>query len=125
GGKHRVPDPDCTCGVYAYKDRAKVGVAPAVMGVVGEVALWGRMVIAEFGYRAEFGYPVRLIGSALLPVGAVEAMKQTYGVPMEIEPLPLAGVQAPQLLSSPPLNPASLQAAPPSWIPAATARYVV
>ena len=127
--KHQIPDPDCTCGVYAYKDRSHSGVAPGVMGVVGEVALWGRVVIAELGYRAEFGYPARLIGSALLPVGAVEALKAAYGVPVEIEPLPLAGIQAPPSWTSVPLapsvNPANLQTAPPSWTPGATPPHVV
>jgi hypothetical protein len=56
---HRVPALDCRCGIHATHD-------PHVLrrtrdpAVLGRVALWGRVIEHELGYRAEFGYPQRL-----------------------------------------------------------------
>ena len=56
---HAAPNVDCTCGLHGVHDpdllrRTK---NPAVLG---RVALWGRVIEHESGYRAEFGYPQRL-----------------------------------------------------------------
>jgi hypothetical protein len=56
---HVAPNVDCTCGLHATHDpdplrRTK---SPAVLG---RVALWGRIVEHELGFRAQFGYPQRL-----------------------------------------------------------------
>ncbi|MGH2635532.1 MAG: hypothetical protein ACRDHU_05230 [Actinomycetota bacterium] len=56
---HRVPGLDCTCGIHATHtfDLLRRTRDPAVLGMV---ALWGRVLEHEHGYRAEFGYPQRL-----------------------------------------------------------------
>jgi hypothetical protein len=58
---HRAPDADCTCGLYAVDGLDRL---PAVTGrdvtVIGSVALWGKMVEHDSGFRAELGYPDRL-----------------------------------------------------------------
>jgi hypothetical protein len=56
---HRVPGPDCTCGIHATHtaDPLRRTRDPAVLGTV---ALWGRVLEHELGYRAEVGYPQRL-----------------------------------------------------------------
>jgi hypothetical protein len=56
---HRVPDVDCTCGIYATisTDPLRRTRDPAALGVV---ALWGRVLEHEHGYRAEYGYPQRV-----------------------------------------------------------------
>lgn len=72
----RVPEFDCTCGVYAsdtlcslassYQPRGlafaswpgKRALAPA--SVVGTVAMWGRVIEHVHGFRSEFAYPDRL-----------------------------------------------------------------
>lgn len=61
---HRAPHPDCVCGIHAFTDR---GAAIAALGdtgddpdgalVVGRVRVWGRVVVCEHGYRAEWAYP--------------------------------------------------------------------
>jgi hypothetical protein len=56
---HAAPNIDCSCGLHATHEldilrRAK---SPAVLG---RVALWGRVIEHELGYRAQFGYPQRL-----------------------------------------------------------------
>jgi hypothetical protein len=59
GRRHRVPDVGCRCGLHALRDTGSLRRTrdPAV---VGTVALWGRIVEHEYGYRAEWAYPQRL-----------------------------------------------------------------
>jgi hypothetical protein len=56
---HRPPSMGCTCGVHATREPELLRRArgPAV---VGTVALWGTIVEHTLGFRARFGYPVRL-----------------------------------------------------------------
>jgi len=55
----RVPALECRCGLHAMRaaDAIRRTRDPAVAGTV---ALWGRVVEHEHGYRAEWGYPQRL-----------------------------------------------------------------
>ena len=64
---HRAPEECCTCGVYAVhsaEDAAAYLVGrnspEAVHRVLGRVALWGRVVECEHGWRAERAYPAQL-----------------------------------------------------------------
>lgn len=57
--RHAAPDLACTCGLHGTHSfeilrRTK---NPAVLG---RVALWGRVVEHEYGFRAQFAYPQRL-----------------------------------------------------------------
>lgn len=56
---HDAPALDCLCGLHASTsfDVLRRTRCPAV---IGRVALWGRIVEHERGYRASFGYPQRL-----------------------------------------------------------------
>lgn len=59
GRMHVAPSLECTCGLHGAHDtdilrRTK---DPAVLGTV---ALWGRVIEHEHGYRARFAYPQRL-----------------------------------------------------------------
>jgi hypothetical protein len=56
---HHAPGIDCTCGIHATHttDPLRHTRDPAVLGTV---ALWGRVVEHELGYRAELAYPQRL-----------------------------------------------------------------
>jgi len=57
--RHDAPDPLCTCGLHATHtiDVLRRTRCPAVLG---RVALWGRVVEHEHGYRAQYAYPQRL-----------------------------------------------------------------
>ena len=59
---HEPPHVDCSCGLHATLDLGflRRTRCPAVLG---RVALWGRVIEHEHGYRARFAYPqsVRLI----------------------------------------------------------------
>ncbi|MEK7501166.1 MAG: hypothetical protein AAB642_03520 [Patescibacteria group bacterium] len=68
--KHGAPDPVCQCGFYGAKTaedllcgfdlsvlRTRLGWRPLA---VGRVALWGRLIEHEQGYRAQFAWPVEI-----------------------------------------------------------------
>ena len=56
---HDAPDPACTCGLHGTQglEVLRKTKCPAVLG---RVALWGRVVEHEHGYRAQFAYPQRV-----------------------------------------------------------------
>ncbi len=59
---HRSPEPGCTCGIHAMKDpfRLRRARPKGSAGVIGTVAMWGRVIEHTRGWRAEFAYPARL-----------------------------------------------------------------
>jgi hypothetical protein len=60
---HRSPAEGCTCGLYATSTPealARAGVFSPGIGVVGAIAMWGRVVEHGRGARSEFAYPARL-----------------------------------------------------------------
>jgi len=56
---HVAPDLGCTCGLHGTHgwDILRRTRSPAV---IGTVAMWGRVVEHEMGYRGEYAYPQRL-----------------------------------------------------------------
>jgi hypothetical protein len=56
---HAAPDPSCTCGLHGTHglEVLRKTRCPAVLG---RVALWGRVIEHEHGFRAQFAYPQRL-----------------------------------------------------------------
>lgn len=62
---HDVPDPHCSCGVYAARTRAhlqKMGyhffdLDEDRLVIIGQVNLWGGIVPGSQGWRAQFAYP--------------------------------------------------------------------
>ncbi|GAC1372911.1 MAG: hypothetical protein NVSMB32_16560 [Actinomycetota bacterium] len=93
---HAGPSPgvDCGCGLYAALDletlRELANPDLVVPRGVGEVALWGRVIPADLGYRAQFAYPRRLwvvreSVPALEWMGALPmALARNYGVPVDL-----------------------------------------
>jgi hypothetical protein len=53
---HASPNIDCTCGLHGTHgiDILRRTRCPAVLG---RVALWGRVIEHDFGFRAQFAYP--------------------------------------------------------------------
>jgi hypothetical protein len=57
------------CGIYALKEPDDLpkwaptfsAWAPGMPRVIGQVALWGRVLEHELGYRAEYAYPVSFV----------------------------------------------------------------
>jgi hypothetical protein len=80
---HTIPQADCSCGIYAFKTRQDLeGSEYAQMPVHGRVALWGRVIEHEHGYRAQRAYPAQLWVAAHLPIGVVDQLRTKYGVPI-------------------------------------------
>jgi hypothetical protein len=57
---HDVPDPECSCGIYAVVSPDALGTVRGGVSVVGSIALWGRVVEHDRGYRGQLAYPQRL-----------------------------------------------------------------
>lgn len=78
---HRAPDPACSCGLYAVRSaRALTDYAfdLATGVVIGRVRLWGRIVEATAGYRAELGYPDALFALRPLPEQERQELELLY-----------------------------------------------
>jgi len=85
-----LPEQQCGCGIYAAIDlpTLKELVQPdlATPLVVGEVSLWGKVIPAALGFRAELGYPRRIwlvaeSVTAATPAAALAAsIAARYGV---------------------------------------------
>jgi hypothetical protein len=94
-----APQSSCSCGVYAFKEIDSLlpwwfltapGFLPFMgplenpadsMAVFGEVSLWGKIIVHEEGYRAQYAYPRRL----WVDEGAAETLVQAlpaYRVPV-------------------------------------------
>jgi hypothetical protein len=90
-GDHDVPGETCVCGIYAWnKDNAgMLGGAD----VTGEVYLWGDVLVAELGYRAEIAYPKSLTIKAKSTRNAIrirDGLMDAYGIPVDlVEPEPV------------------------------------
>jgi hypothetical protein len=102
GLRHAAPKALCECGIYAAADPARLDSyldnpyprRRTVHRVVGRVALWGRVVECENGWRASHAYPEHLY----VPVPAAEAdptaanaiaeQLSEYQVPVELVRLP-------------------------------------
>jgi hypothetical protein len=83
---HEVPSAACTCGFHAARDPADAFAylrgrdeRATICRIMGEVALWGRLVETERGWRASCAYPARLY----VPEDDIAAALRTYDVPVE------------------------------------------
>lgn len=58
-----IPDENCSCGYHAtktipdYGDLAHLAANNDDNYVLGKIAMWGRIIEHDEGYRAEFAYP--------------------------------------------------------------------
>lgn len=103
-----LPDESCECGIYglrmpggeaptrdvaAARLREELLADPFASGyrglpqdwIVGIVAGWGRVVIAERGWRAEYARPVALFRpgpDSAVPRRAVEVLGAEYAIPI-------------------------------------------
>ena len=93
-GGHEAPAPGCACGIHAAASLERLRdeslcLRPTEALVVGEVSLWGAVVVDDHGLRAQYAVPRRLslvvgagdeaavaaalaqLGAYRVPVGAV------------------------------------------------------
>jgi hypothetical protein len=84
-GEHPTPGLECGCGYHAARDPADAlsylrgrNESTTVCRILGEVAIWGRVVETEAGWRAGAAYPFRLY----VPDDAIGDALAVYGVPV-------------------------------------------
>jgi hypothetical protein len=93
GAAHTAPQAACECGVWAFRayERAYAELLAYAHGatpvLLGRVRMWGRLVEAEHGWRAQYAYPADLtvFGGDEDVATALEA---AYGVPVTATPWP-------------------------------------
>lgn len=93
---HDAPDPGCACGIHASPDLAALHadalcLVPGPL-VVGQVALWGRVVVDDHGYRGTYAHPRRLdvVEETVVGVVSLDEVVEglaAYGVPVGTAPL--------------------------------------
>jgi hypothetical protein len=83
-----IPSADCTCGVYATR-RAPDLIFASLSGIrriVGAVELWGKIIEAEFGYRAQYAQMRALIDDGTVGMRSVRSglatIAEDYKVPL-------------------------------------------
>lgn len=77
---HVVPYLYCECGLYARRELPDGYARPG--GMLGCVALWGRVIEGENGWRAERGYPLVLFAAPSIADDVRERIADAYGVPV-------------------------------------------
>lgn len=55
-----VVEPWCTCGLYSWRRPDRIGSRPDK--ITGVVEMWGRVLVGEHGFRAEYARVVALAG---------------------------------------------------------------
>lgn len=74
------------CGMYGVKtlDQAEQWAVQSTIGVIGVVKLWGRVIVCQDGYLAQFAYPAALVyPMAAVDGELVDRLADVYGVPRE------------------------------------------
>lgn len=55
---HPVPNENCSCGYYVASDEKKLmGKGFYPYAIIAETAMWGKIVVHEKGWRAQYIYP--------------------------------------------------------------------
>jgi hypothetical protein len=90
-GFDHVPGEDCMCGFYAASTLdhlREMGYSnynenSDAVTVVGQLAMWGKVIAGTQGWRSEFAYPVRMF----VPFEAwklAKPLREGYGVPVSL-----------------------------------------
>ena len=93
GKRHDVPDPGCTCGMYAgINMQHLIDINYVQRGIHGEVSLWGRLFRHTLGWRAQYAYPKFFVVPAnMVPFDMTEAKRRLdalaeFGVEIYLQP---------------------------------------
>ena len=75
---HHVPDPNCTCGMYAgINMQHMIDINYIQRGIHGEASLWGRLFRHALGWRARYAYPKFFVVPAnMIPFDITEAKRR-------------------------------------------------
>jgi hypothetical protein len=78
GGAHASPEPDCTCGYYAYASDSAAGEYPNAHHVLAVVACWGRVIAGTRGIRAEHARVEAVWMSEKVPTELADTVAECY-----------------------------------------------
>jgi hypothetical protein len=78
GPSHPAPDPDCTCGFYAYASDSAASEYPNARHVLAVVACWGRVIAGTRGVRAEHARVEAIWMSATVPPELAAMVRERY-----------------------------------------------
>lgn len=82
---HKIVDAICSCGIYAVSNPHDCwAYLRSEDGVLVEVAVWGRTVIASDGVRGQYAYPQKIVVSSQLEELGQKAA-EAYGVPCVVD----------------------------------------
>jgi hypothetical protein len=76
--RHPAPDPECSCGFYAYGSADAAHEYPHARHVLASVACWGRVIAGTRGLRAERCRIEALWFSESVPADLVELVRAAY-----------------------------------------------
>lgn len=85
-GHEDAPTDGCSCGIYGFRTLAQLLSALEAMPrrLIGEVLLWGKVIVTERGYRAQYAYPKRLLATEAFNLRKYDAMdrelESAYGL---------------------------------------------
>lgn len=77
-GAHPVPEPDCSCGFYAYGSEQAASEYPHARHVLAVIACWGRVIAGTRGVRVEYGRIEALWLSDAVPAGLAASVAKHY-----------------------------------------------
>lgn len=77
--EHVSPDPDCTCGFYAYADEQAAGEYPFARYLLAVVACWGRVIAGTRGVRVQYARVEAIWVSDRVPDYLVRLMRERHG----------------------------------------------
>jgi len=75
---HDVPDPECTCGFYAYASVRAADEYPHARHVLAVVACWGRVIAGTRGIRAQHARIEAIWMSPKVPEYLRQAVAERY-----------------------------------------------
>ena len=82
---HPAPGYGCECGIWSFntlEDLVPVLAGYSEIKIIGQVAIWGRVIECEKGFRSSHAYPTELW--ILSEEKSLEQLGYTYGVPVRI-----------------------------------------
>ena len=77
--EHDTPEPECSCGYYAYASESAASEYPNARHVLGVVSCWGRVVAGTRGIRAQHARLEAIWMSATVPPELAAAVGARYG----------------------------------------------
>ena len=76
--RHRAPDPDCACGLYAYGSEQAAVRQPGMRYVQAVVCCSGRVIAGDYGIRAEQARIEALWLNPSVPAGLARDVQRQY-----------------------------------------------